>query len=85
MNINDYEQKTVPRPEPTPESETYTVKEKDTLWKIAAKKCGGGSNWTKLYSANASEIEATANKYRNGKGSDNGHWIYPGTVLTIPA
>ncbi len=37
----------------------------------------------KIYDANAAVIEETAKKY--GKtSSDNGHWIYPGCILTIP-
>lgn len=70
----------------TSTSTTYTVKKGDSLWKIAAmsKHYGKGSQWTKIYNANKTIIESTAKKYRKGKGSDNGHWIYPGTKLTIP-
>lgn len=63
----------------------YTVVQGDNLWSIARKFYGGsGSTWQKIYNANKSTIENTAKKYRGGKGSDNGHWIYPGTVLIIP-
>lgn len=70
----------------TPTPTTYTIKKGDTLWKIAAmpKHYGKGSQWTKIYNANKTIIENTAKKYRKGKGSDKGHWIYPGTKLTIP-
>ena len=70
----------------TTQSTTYTVKKGDCLWKIAqmAEHYGKGSQWKKIYDANKEIIESTAKKYRNGKGSDNGHWIYPGTKLTIP-
>lgn len=61
-------------------SGTYTVKSGDTLWRIAKKK---GTTWQKLYSKNKSVIESTAKK-RGKKNSDNGHWIWPGTKLTIP-
>ncbi|MBQ6091361.1 MAG: LysM peptidoglycan-binding domain-containing protein [Lachnospiraceae bacterium] len=61
---------------------SYTVVSGDTLWAIAAKHCGGGSNWTKLYDANASTIEAAA-KAHGKSSSDHGHWIWPGEVFTL--
>lgn len=63
----------------------YTIKSGDTLWAIAKKFYGNGAKWTTIYNANKTVIENTAKKYRGGKGSSNGHWIYPGTKLTIPA
>ena len=64
----------------------YTVRTGDTLWGIAKAKYGNGSKWTVIYDANKSVIESTAEKRRGkGKGSSNGRWIYPGTVLVIPA
>ena len=71
-----------PRPEPAPAA-TYEVQARDTLCKIARNKCGGESNWVKLYETNSAVIEATA-KNHGLKDSDKGHWIYPGTVLTLP-
>ena len=62
----------------------YKVKSGDCLWNIAKKFYGDGRRWVEIYNANKSIIEETANKYRNGKGSSNGHWIYPGTELIIP-
>ena len=61
----------------------YTVVSGDTLWGIAAKKLGSGTKWTTIYDANASTIEAAA-KAHGKSSSDHGHWIWPGTVLTIP-
>lgn len=64
-------------------SSKYTVKKGDCLWKIAKKFYGNGSKWTIIYNANKDIIESTAKK-RGLKSSSNGHWIFPGTVLTIP-
>lgn len=61
----------------------YTVVSGDTLWGIAAKKLGDGSRWTSIYAANTGTIEAEA-KRRGKAGSDHGHWIWPGEILTIP-
>lgn len=64
---------------------TYTIKQGDNLWSIARKFYGGsGSNWKKIYNANKSVIEKAAKKYGRAN-SNNGWWIYPGTVLTIPS
>lgn len=71
------------RPEPEPAA-TYTITSGDSLWKIAQKQLGSGSDWQKIYDANKDVIEAAAKKH--GKSSsDKGHWIYPGVTLTIPA
>lgn len=87
LKIVKFVKKTNTRPAPAAPANkgTYTVKSGDNLWSIARKYYGGsGSNWKKIYDANKSVIESTANRYRGGRGSDCGHWIYPGTVLTIP-
>ena len=62
----------------------YVVQKGDCLWNIAKKYYGKGSKWKTIYNANKTIIEKTANKYRKGKGSSNGNYIYPGTKLTIP-
>lgn len=81
LKLKPYEVKERPTPPP---ANTYTVAAGDSLWKIAADFYDSGVRWPEIYAANQAAIEETANKYRNGRGSDNGHWIYPGQVLTIP-
>lgn len=65
-------------------SQSYVVKSGDCLWNISKKFYGKGSDWTKIYNANKSAIEADAKKHGK-KSSSNGHWIWPGLKLTIPA
>ena len=54
-----------------PTAKTYTVKKGDSLWAIAAKYYGKGSEYTKIYNANTDKIS-------------NPNLIYPGQVLTLP-
>ena len=86
VKLKDSTPTTTPTTRPTspdPKVDTYTVKKGDCLWNIAKKYYGNGSKWTTIYNANKTVIENTAKK--NGKkSSSNGHWIYPGTKLTIP-
>lgn len=63
---------------------TYTVKKGDTLWAIAKEKLGAGSRYAEIYNLNKDLIEETA-KSHGKKSSDNGHWIWAGEVLTLPA
>lgn len=65
-------------------AQTYTVKKGDCLWNIAKSFYGNGALWKTIYEANKNTIESTAKKYGKASSS-NGHWIYPNTVLTIPA
>ena len=54
-----------------PSAKTYTVKAGDTLWAIAAKYYGNGSEYSQIYNANTDKIS-------------NPNLIYAGQVLTIP-
>lgn len=86
MNISNFVQKTRPRNDSggcNRGGSSYTVKTDDTLWSIAAKCLGSGSEWPRLLDANAGTIEAAAKKH-GMQSSDNGHWIWPGDVLAIP-
>ena len=60
----------------------YIVVDGDTLWSIAKRHFGDGSKWTVVYNDNKSVIESTAKK-RGLASSRNGHWIFPGTVLSL--
>lgn len=69
---------------PSEQPASYTIKEGDNLWSISQKFYGTGTKWNIIYNANKEIIEQTAKKYGRSS-SDNGHWIYPGVTLTIPA
>lgn len=85
LGIEKKKKKKTSRPAKKKSTKTYTVRQGDNLWSIARKFYGGsGSNWKKIYNANKSVIESTARKYGRSN-SNNGWWIYPGTVFTIPS
>ena len=70
------------RSETQSEQKTYTVTDSDTLWGIAQKFLGDGAQWDTIYEANKDAIESAA-KSHGFSSSDQGHWIFPGTTLTI--
>lgn len=70
------------RSETQSEQKTYTVTDSDTLWGIAQRFLGDGSQWDTIYNANRDAIENAA-KQHGRSSSDQGHWIYAGTKLTI--
>ena len=61
----------------------YKVKSGDTLWAIAKKYLGNGMRYKEIYEKNKTVIEKLA-KQAGRSSSQNGHWIYPGTIITIP-
>lgn len=64
-------------------SSEYTVVKGDTLWGIAQKLLNSPLRYAEIYDINKDVIESAA-KERGKKDSSNGHWLFPGTVLTIP-
>jgi LysM repeat protein len=60
-----------PAEAPSPAPQTYTVEAGDSLWAIAERFYGDGSQWGKILEANRGQIE-------------NPDMIQPGQVLTIP-
>lgn len=87
LNTDSYVKKTNPRTDLAAASigsgRSYTIVNGDSLWKIAQKQYGDGSQWNRIYDANKDAIETAAKKY--GKlSSDGGKWIYPGVTLIIP-
>jgi hypothetical protein len=59
----------------------------DWLSTIALKYLGSAKRYTEIYDANQSVIEAAAREHPGPPvfgNSDHGHWIFPGTVLSIP-
>lgn len=64
-------------------AKSYTVVSGDTLWKISTQFLGSGAKYMQIYNANSGTIEGAA-KSHGKSSSSNGHWIYPGTTLTIP-
>jgi hypothetical protein len=61
----------------------YTVKEKDTLLKIARKELGSGADREALYALNKKVIEKAA-KEHGRKSSSKGKFLYKGTKLKLP-
>ncbi len=57
---------------PKEETSRYTVRQGDSLWKIAASTLGNGARWKEIYELNRDRIGSDPNR------------IVPGTVLELP-
>ena len=68
-------------PTNTTSSRTHEIKSGDTLWGIAVKYYGKGTEYPKIYEANKETIDNEAKRRGMATG---GHWIFAGTVLVIP-
>ncbi|MCL6674220.1 alpha/beta fold hydrolase [Streptomyces panaciradicis] len=61
----------------------HTVTAGNTLWDIARQTLGNALRWDSVYDLNRQTIEHEALKH-GYPSSDRGHWIFPGTLLTLP-
>lgn len=73
-----------PQAEPSGDGSSYTVVKGDTLWTIAQQHLGSPLRYAEIYNLNKEVIEAAA-QGRGKKDSSNGHWLFQGTELRIPA
>jgi nucleoid-associated protein YgaU len=72
-----------PTPAPAPAQRTYRIVSGDTLWGIATRYYGNGSQYTRILNANRGLLDSVARQHGHAS-SENGHWIYPPTVIVIP-
>lgn len=62
----------------------YTVVPGENLWHIAKRFLGEGKYYAQLYDMNADAIEQAAREH-GLESSESGKYLFPATVLTIPA
>lgn len=62
---------------------THTVVSGNTLWDIARHALGNALRWDTVYTLNRQAIEEAARQHGHAS-SDGGHWIFPGTMLSLP-
>ncbi|MEU5254396.1 alpha/beta fold hydrolase [Streptomyces longwoodensis] len=62
---------------------TYTVAPGDTLWDIAHRTLGDALRWDRVYALNQQALDRAARRHGYAS-SDRGHWVFPGTALTLP-
>lgn len=70
-NAENVQQKRETAQAPVTEGQSYTVVKGDSLWKIAKSSYGKGSDYSRIYEANKSQIK-------------NPNLIYPGQVFVLP-
>ncbi|MFD7457458.1 MULTISPECIES: LysM peptidoglycan-binding domain-containing protein [unclassified Streptomyces] len=70
-------------PPASPKPAGHTVASGDTLWDIARRTQGDPLRWDSVYTLNRRTIEDQARRHGHAS-SDRGHWIFPGTTLTLP-
>jgi nucleoid-associated protein YgaU len=65
---------------------TVTVRKGDTLSSLALRYLGSTDRWPEIYHRNASAIAAAQRgEARTARGMTGPDWIFPGTVLRMPA
>jgi nucleoid-associated protein YgaU len=70
------------RPAPKKKAKTHRVVRGDTLWGLARKYYGNGTQWRKIWNVKSNKDMLIKRDRRNLK--QPGHWIYPGQILRIP-
>ncbi|MEU5663286.1 alpha/beta fold hydrolase [Streptomyces longwoodensis] len=70
-------------PRRTGDGGAYTVAPGDTLWDIAHRTLGDALRWDRVYALNQQALDRAARRHGYAS-SDRGHWIFPGTALTLP-
>lgn len=65
---------------------TVTVQLGDTLWSLAAKHLGSAYRWPEIWQTNKNALLKTQRygETRRARRMIGPHWIFPGTILTLP-
>lgn len=63
---------------------SYKIVEGDNLWSIAYRHLGSGLRKNEIYEMNKDIIEDVA-KINGLKSSQNGMWLFPGTIIKVPS
>ncbi|MDO4280790.1 MAG: LysM peptidoglycan-binding domain-containing protein [Peptococcaceae bacterium] len=68
---------------PSEEATSYTIKAGDSMWEIAQRYLGDGIRWQEIYKLNKTALDKKAAEM--GHASNNGTWVFPGTVIKLPS